>query len=442
MSGRPRITVVGLGPGPAELLTAGTRELLANTTHCYLRTARHPAAAVVAGAASFDEIYEAAATLDAVYETIAARLGEAARDHGAVVYAVPGSPVVAERSVELLRANPELDVELVPALSFTDLAWVRLGIDPIARGVALVDGQRFATEAAGRSGPMLVAQCDSIEVLSDVKLAFAEPPCARVAVLYHLGLPDERIVEVEWSELDRALEPDHLTSVFIPSVRVPVAAAFARFDELVRRLRRDCPWDREQTHYSLRRHLLEEAYEVLDALDGLEAAELDGDLPSAYAHLEEELGDLLFQVFFHSVLAAERGQFTAADVATTVHDKLRDRHPHVYGDAVAGSSDEVLANWEQIKKAEKNRRSVMDGIPRALPALLYALKVQKKAGGAGYSEPASDRHTDGSIGERLFALVSIARAGDVDPEDALRRAADAFRERFEVYEHAPREPGD
>src|SRR6202012_2331550 len=162
--------------------------------------------------------------------------------------------------------------------------------------------------------------------------------------------------------------------LYIPHMGAPVAAELVALTTLVRRLRQDCPWDRQQTHFTLTRHLLEESYEVLDAIDALEKAG-PKDEPAAVAHLEEELGDLLFQVYFHSRLAAEEGRFTLADVAHGVHEKLVSRHPHVFGDVVAHDASTVLSNWEEIKKAEKGRQSVTDGIPAALPALALASKL-------------------------------------------------------------------
>jgi tetrapyrrole methylase family protein/MazG family protein len=357
---------------------------------------------------------------------------------------VPGSPRVAERSVELLVADARVRTEIVPAMSFLDLAWVRLGVDPLAGGVRIVDGRAFAVEAAGSRGPMLVAQCDSRHVLSEIKLAVEEPPDEPVVVLQRLGLPDERRFEVAWDDLDRAVAPDHLTSLYVPALRAPVAAAFVRFDEQVRILRAECPWDAEQTHGSLRRHLLEETYEVLEALDAVTAAEespegagdaeVDGGLDDAYGHLEEELGDLLYQIFFHSVLAAENGRFTVADVARGIHDKLERRHPHVFGDLRADTSDEVLATWEQRKKHEKGRSSVMDGIPASLPALAYAAKVLGKAGDAHIDLTTADDSAESAIGDALLALVARARAAGVDPEAALRRSAAAFVARYREHE--------
>ena len=329
----------------------------------------------------------------------------AAAEHGRVLYAVPGSPVVAEHTVELLVADERVAVELVPALSFVDLAWVRLGIDPVERGVRLVDGHRFGVEAAGERGPLLVGQCDDPDVLSDIKLAIGDVLDATdaggdgdvldatdagdasrrgdgeaptVIVLQRLGLPDESVVELPWHELDRAIEPDHLTSVYVPALAAPVAGEVAAFAEVVRRLRADCPWDREQTHHSLRRHLLEEAYEVLEAIDHLDVEAGEG-----FDHLEEELGDLLFQVVFHSVLAAEEGRFTLADVARGVGAKLIGRHPHVFAGATAADADEVAAGWEQLKKAEKGRASVMDGIPDRPAGPALRLQGAEEGGVAG-----------------------------------------------------------
>ncbi|MDQ3146633.1 MAG: MazG family protein, partial [Actinomycetota bacterium] len=412
-----------------DLLTVETRAAIGRLPRRFLRTARHPAAVAVPGAASFDGVYDAAATVEEVYPTIVERLVEAAGAEGEVLYAVPGSPRVGEASVVLLEADSRVEVDVLPALSFLDLVWSRLGADPLAAGVRLVDGCRFATDAAGERGPLLVAQADGPEVLSAVKLAVgAADPEARVTVLQRLGLSDEAVVEVPWAELDRSVAPDHLTCLYLPRLAEPVAGEVATFAELVRTLRDRCPWDRQQTHASLTRHLLEETYEVLEAIGSL--AE-----PGGYEHLEEELGDLLFQVVFHATLAAEAGQFALADVARTVHDKLVRRHPHVFADVAVDGTDDVVRNWEQIKKEEKGRRSVMDGIPSTLPSILYALKVQRKAAslgldasgaGTGTREAAVAGAAEG-IGEALFALVAEARRLEVDPEAALRATADRVR---------------
>jgi tetrapyrrole methylase family protein / MazG family protein len=435
---RPRVTVVGLGPAGPDLLTAATVAAIGSSERRFLRTTRHPAAAAVPDAESFDHLYEAGDTFDTVYAAIVESLVAAAGEAGDVLYAVPGNPRVLERSVELLVADDRVDVGVLPGMSFLDLAWVRLGIDPVEAGVRLVDGHRFAVEAAGERGPLLVAHCHNRRVLSDIKLAVDGDGDDRVLVLQRLGLPDESVSEVRWSDLDRDVEPDHLTSLYIPVVSAPVAQELVRFAELVRTLRAECPWDQQQTHRSLTRHLLEETYEVLEAIEAM-----DPDTGEGYEHLEEELGDLLFQVVFHATLGAEAGQLTLADVARGIHDKLVRRHPHVFAGVAVTDTDDVVRNWEQIKRDEKGRSSVMDGVPGNLPSLLYAHKVLRKASSIGL-EPelvaggpleGAAVVTDGpGLGGLLLAAVQLARRLDLDPEAALRAAAVGVRERVAALE--------
>ena len=431
-----RIVVVGLGPGDPSLVTAGTLAAIDRVPveARFLRTEVHPSAHLVGGAATFDHHYESADTFDQVYRHIVDDLLAAAGVHDEVLYAVPGSPRVLERTVDLLdaaAADGLVELEVLAGMSFVDLAWVRLGVDPYEEGVRLIDGHRFEVAAAGERGPLLVAHCHNRRVLSDIKLAVDEFPTAPVVVLQRLGLPDESVTTIEWSELDRSFEPDHLTSVYIPELAAPVAGEVAAFVELVAKLRAECPWDAEQTHRTLTRHLLEETYEVLEALDAVGDGGPDTD-PDAYAHLEEELGDLLFQIVFHTTLATEAGFFGLGDVARGINDKLVHRHPHVFGEVEVTGADDVLANWEQIKKVEKGRESVFDGIPADLPALLYALKVTKKATTFGVVPDPADQ----SIGGQLLALVAAARAadGDVDPETELRAAAGRLRDRARAAE--------
>lgn len=456
------IVVCGLGPGGSDRLTEATTAVLGGPDPVFLRTARHPSASYAQGATSFDDVYERADSFDEVYRTIAAEILAAAAAHGRVVYAVPGSPLVLERSVRYLRAAAEKDgsvaVELLPALSFLDEVWARLGVDPVDDGVRLVDGLRFAVDAADQRGPLLVAHAHSPWVLSDIKLALDVGPEQPVTVLQRLGTDEERIFEVPWPELDRAVEPDHLTTLYLPELVTPVGRELARAVEMMARLRRDCPWDRAQTHRSLRRYLIEEAYEVVEAIDGLAVGEDaaggpdEADPGDTYAELEEELGDLLFQVLFHAELAAEAGQFTLADVARTLTDKMIHRHPHVYGQAddVDGPS---VASWERLKQERKQRASAMDDIPTSLPALALAEKALKRAAGAGGAadigaladdlerllpEGAGDRE----VGALLLAVVEQARRRGVHAEEALREATGRAAARYREAEASGPVPGD
>lgn len=442
-----RVVVVGLGPGDPRLVSAAALDALTAVPTRFLRTTRHPSAELAEPARSFDHLYDEADSIDAVYARIVDALVQAAAAEGEVLYAVPGSPYVAERTVDLLRSDARVEVVTVPSLSFVDLAWARLGVDPVDRGVRLVDGHSFAVQSAGQPGPFLVGQCDTRMVLSDIKLALDDGPM--VTVMQRLGLPEEKVFEVAWSDLDRSFEPDHLTCVWLPRLAAPVASEMLRFAELVQVLRAECPWDRSQSHQSLTRHLIEETYEVLDAIDALRGPDdVDG-----YSHLEEELGDLLFQIGFHATLAAEAGQFELADVARGIHDKLVDRHPHVFG-----PPGQPVPNWEEQKKVEKGRASVMEGVPGHLPSLLYAYKMQSKAASVGFdwknvagawakideelaelcaaidSPGRAGGAVEDELGDVLFSMVNVARHLGVDPESALRAAARKFRGRFMAME--------
>ena len=449
----PRITVVGLGPGDPSLVTVATRDILSGSHRTWLRTSRHPSAGLAAGASSFDDVYERADTFDDVYAEIAERLVAEASEHGDVVYAVPGSPLVLERSVAALRQRTDIAVEIHTAVSFLDEVWRVLRIDPVESRVRLVDGHRFATDAAGETGPMLVAHTHANWVLSDIKLSLENPDAAtEIVLLHHLGLPDERVVHTTWPEMDRTLEADHLTSLWIPSLGSPVAAEMVRFHELARTLRAKCPWDIEQTHRSLVRYLLEETYEVVDAID-----HLDPDDPSTDDDFIEELGDLLYQVEFHAAIAEEEGRFTMADVLTKVHDKLVARHPHVFGDVSVASASEVESNWDAIKKTEKPERTgIFDGLAESAPSLQYAHKSQQRASKSGFDWPdvrgalekvgeearevlaaVADADPDAvatEIGDLLFSVVNVARHLDVDAESALRSAVRKFRDRVTSVE--------
>jgi tetrapyrrole methylase family protein/MazG family protein len=461
MSERPRIVVAGLGPGGDEHVTAETLSAIARIPHRYLRTSRHPSAHLVSDPVTFDEVYEQSDTFADVYAEIADRLVAAAVEHGEVIYIVPGSPLVLERSVRALRTDDRIDCELLPAMSFLDVAWARLGIDPVESAVRLIDGHEFAAAGAGATGALLVAHTHANWVLSNIKLSIDDPTgeldATPVVLLHRLGTPDEAIVSTTWAEMDRTIEADHLTSLYIPALSTSVADGYVRFHQLARTLREQCPWDIEQTHRSLLPYLIEETYEVVDAIQDLDAGD-----PTTDEALIEELGDLLYQIEFHATIAEQEGRFTIADVTRGVHDKLVHRHPHVFtpsGDAEGNviDVDEVLSNWDTIKRAEKSRTSVFDGVPSALPGLAYADKIQSKAAKIGFDWPdvsgalpkiaeeageLAEAAAAGSgtgavadeLGDLLFAVVNVARHLDVDPELALRAATHKFRARVEQVE--------
>ena len=456
-----RVVIVGLGPGPSNTVTQATLDEIARIDVQFVRTKRHPTSSLMPRATSFDSLYDTLPTFDDVYSAITESVVSAAIEHGEVLYAVPGSPLILESSVAQLRADSRVEVHIFAALSFLDLAWEALGIDPVNAGVRLIDGHQFALEASGERGPLLVAQVHADWVLSDVKLshesAHGNEP---VVLLHHLGLPDQRVEHTTWQELDRVLPADHLTTLYIPQMAEPVAGELARLHQLARTLREKCPWDREQTHDSLIKHLIEETYEVVDALNALSE-----DDPSTDDALIEELGDLLYQVQFHATIAEQQGRFSMADVARSIHDKLVRRHPHVFGDVVANNADDVVLTWDEVKRAEKKSidsatstfTSTFVGVSKSGPSLQYATKIQKRAADVGFDWPnadgafekiieesteirqavasASDPQTVRmELGDLLFSVVNLSRHLGHDAEQALRDASDKFRNRFEQVE--------
>jgi tetrapyrrole methylase family protein / MazG family protein len=454
-----RVTIIGLGPGGREYITQQTFDAIASHPHRFIRTTRHPSAAAVGAATSFDDVYEQADTFADVYAEITERLVAAAAQHGEILYAVPGSPLVLERSVRHLCADDRVICTVLPAMSFLDVAFARLGIDPVEAGVRLIDGHEFATAAAGDHGPLFVAHTHANWVLSDIKLAVEgatgdEP----VVILQRLGSADEQLVNTTWAELDRTVEADHLTCIYIPHLGTPVGESLVRFHQLARTLREQCPWDQEQTHRSLIKYLLEETYEVVDALEAL-----DPEQASTDTALIEELGDLLYQIEFHATIAEQEGRFTMVDVVDGIHDKLVRRHPHVFGSVVADDAPTVVANWDAIKQAEKGRTSVFEGVAMSQPSLSYAYHVQRKAAKVGFDWPdvggalpkiaeetaelteamaGGDKAQIGDeLGDLLFAVVNVARHLDVEPEAALRVATHKFRRRFEAVERLASERG-
>jgi tetrapyrrole methylase family protein/MazG family protein len=398
---------------------------------------------------SCDDLYRSAETFDEVYRGIVERvLAAAAR--GPVVYAVPGSPLMGERAVGMLREAA--DVEILPAESFLDAAMARLGFDPFTRGMQVLDGRDLPHPLLLHL-PTFIGQVDTPLVLSGVRDALLSLLDAGTEVVWlrDVGGETERVERLPLAELaDR--HAGLRASLFLD----PVPPGWPGLVQTNTRLRSECPWDREQTHHSLAAHLLEEAYEALEAIEALpaDAPAGDADLPG-YLDLEEELGDLLLQVVFHAVLATEAGVFGVEEVAEGIRRKLVRRHPHVFGDVEADTAERVKANWEVLKREEKQRDSLMDGVPGSLPALARAHALQARAARVGFDWPDLDGVLDKvreeidelvadlgeperaahELGDLLFSVVNLARRLDIDPEQALRSASGRFERRFRVVEN-------
>lgn len=440
--GAPTILVVGLGPGDIDCVTEGARRALTTAPVARLRTRVHPSAAAFAEIASYDHLYETAEDFASLYDAIVedlVALAHAASDHR-VVYGVPGSPMVAERTVELLCARDDVTVEVQPAVSVIDVACARMAVDPMGRGLRIADA--MADEPVRGPGPLLILQVHAPEVAA--VLADRLAPETRVTVLHHLGLADEVVQPCAAREL-AGFAVDHLTSVWVDEVAT-AGSAMDDLASLATRLRRDCVWDAEQTTDSLARHLLEEAYEALDAL-GAYASD-----PARSAHAIEELGDLLYQVVAQTEVAREAGDFTLVDVITAVTAKLVDRHPHVFGVAVVADARAAAAQWEQIKKKEKGRASATDGVPASLPSLVLYEKMRLQGDAVGLAPVAWDEShrrlvaaahdlaaapTDGTDAWIALAraIGDVAHVAHVNLESVARAAALHVRDEVIAHEH-------
>ena len=451
------VTVVGLGPSTLDAVDAGTLDLLTDPgVVVVVRTIKHPAAeqlSIRRDVVACDDLYESLDDFDSVYDAIVERVMERASS-SAVVYAVPGSPAVGELSVpKLRRSADDAGVSLVvrPALSFLDLVYDAVGLDPIADGLQVVDA-RSLPDPMPLHLPTVITQVDSALRSSDVAVSLGRLLADDdvVTVLDRLGDDDEVVATMSVADL-ATYEGGPRTSVYVPEATVGILGLVATN----RILRAECPWDRKQTHHTLLTHLIEEAYETADAIGTL-SVEAPGGEPDfgAYAEVEEELGDLLLQVVFHATLAAEAGAFDVDDVAEQIRRKLVRRHPHVFGEVEVDGPDEVLANWEQIKQEEKARESLMDDVPAGMASIARAMKVQGRAASVSFdwddAEPvygallaeidelraaAGDAQAQtAELGDVLFTVINLARHITVDPELALRASTERFIDRFRVME--------
>jgi tetrapyrrole methylase family protein/MazG family protein len=404
---------------------------------------------------SFDYIYEQSAEFEQVYERIAQEVLRAAKN-GDVVYAVPGHPLVAKQSVTNILAEADkigVKVEILPAVSFLDAIFIVLKVDPV-QGLKVLDGLQMDKQGIDPRVPTVITQVFNPLVAADVKLTLMDSYADdhQIAVVRAAGIPgEERVVWIPLYELDRLTWVDHLTSVFVPKgAGTKNSYDLTPLVEVIETLRspEGCPWDIEQTHASLKQYMVEEVYEVLEAIDSRDTVKLC-----------DELGDLLLQIVFHARIAEERGDFSIEGVINAVTEKMVRRHPHVFGDAQADTAEAVMVNWEKIKKTEKagqNQNALLDGVPIGLPSLTRAYKLQGKAAKIGFdwdniedvwqkvAEETEEfkeacLHNNGDemeqeMGDLLFAVVNVARFAGVEPETALHRTNKKFIERFHKME--------
>ncbi|MEA4909648.1 MAG: nucleoside triphosphate pyrophosphohydrolase [Anaerolineaceae bacterium] len=452
------ITILGLGPGDPALLTRQAWAWLQSIPEVYLRTAQHP---TVEGFPqglkihSFDELYNGAERFEEVYSAIVERILELGRRPEGVTYAVPGHPFVAEATgPEIVKRAREMgiQVQVIEGMSFIDPVMTALEVDP-APQMALVDalalGGNYAP-AFPPTFPALISQIYSREIASEVKLTLnaVYPDEHPVRLVHGAGTADVRVEELALYQIDRSTHTGLLTVLYVPPLDPDTS--FESFQDIIAHLRapEGCPWDREQTHQSLRTHLLEETYETIAALD-------ENNLES----LKEELGDLLLQIGLHAQIAVEEGEFSMADVIQGISQKLIRRHPHVFGEVQVDSAPELLKNWEKLKEEERKEnpsnhsQGLLDSIPSILPALSQAQKYQERTARVGFDwadiQPVIDKVREEldevlqagddeararELGDLLFAVVNLVRWYNVDAESTLRETNQRFRQRFRHIE--------
>lgn len=462
-----KIIVVGLGPGGVEHIPPVNLEKIKKGKKTFLRTGKHPGVGKLPLRSedfyTFDYLYEEYDDFDEVCRNIVEMLfGEAEQTSGEVVYAVPGNPLVAEASVELLikeAERREIKVDVYPAVSSLEAVYTALKIDPAA-GIIIKDALKFDSEIVNPAVPLLLLQIYSPRVASDLKISLRElyaddHPATLVRASFGQG--EEKVETVPLHEIDRIRWLDHLTSLYLPGAekdREKSSGAMKKLVYVMDKLRgpEGCPWDREQTHESLKRYLIEEAYEVIEAVE-----------EKNMEKLQEELGDLLLQVIFHARLAKEKGLFTIEDVIRDITEKMIRRHPHVFSGVELETSGEVMENWEKIKEEEKKEQEQEYFLEayKGLPGLLRAEKVQNKASQVGFdwsdiSGPWQKIHEElkeleevkekkdeeaafKEMGDMLFALVNCARFMNVNPEEAMTAAVDRFIKRFHYIEEKAQE---
>lgn len=457
------ITIIGLGPGDPDLVSRRAWQILEEAGEIYLRTGQHPVASHLPDTLqihTFDDLYDEMPDFESVYQAIVERLLELGARSQGVVYAVPGDPMVGETTVQQLRAQADqsgLQVRMVHGISFVEPCLALVGKDGLD-GLYVADALELAAShhpPFPPDTPALIGQLYSQLVAADIKLVLMNqyPAEHEVSIIHNAGTPRAEVEITPLHTLDHIKSIGSMTALFVPALAEP--SAFESFQETVAHLRAPdgCPWDREQTPQSLRMHLLEEAYETLQALD-----------EEDHGALREELGDLLLQIILQAQIATEAGEFTMADVIAGVNRKIVHRHPHVFEGLDVEDVAHVLHNWESLKAEEREQEGdgegTLDGVPKSLPALAQALEIQSRVARVGFDWPniegvlakvaeeigefqdagSEERRAD-EFGDLLFAVVNYARWLNIEPESALREANHRFQRRFAQLERAAKKAG-
>ncbi|WP_170005981.1 bifunctional methyltransferase/pyrophosphohydrolase YabN [Bacillus fonticola] len=457
-----KITIIGLGAGNLNQLPLGIYRFVTQQSEIFVRTVDHPVVTELQQEGvtfeGYDWIYEEEETFERVYERIVADLTTRSQTKD-ITYAVPGHPVVAEQTTVMLRnlaAKGEVNVQILGGQSFLDDLFQSIGVDPV-EGFLFLDGTQLSAQAFTLRQHVVISQLYSRFVAADVKLTLMERYADDhlVTIISDAGLPTETKDTVPLFELDHEEKFHNRTSLYVP----PIKEQSGRYhlldtlQEIVATLRAPggCPWDRKQTHATLKQYLLEESHEFLAAVDEEDSEEM-----------AKELGDVLLQIMLHAQIAEEEGTFTLQEVISNVSEKMVRRHPHVFGGETANTVEEVMKSWHEIKAEEvqdAKHESLLDVVPKGLANLMQAYDLQKKAAKVGFdwgdvagavgkfqeewdewlqahhsyeqeSTPEHKAHAIEEFGDVLFTLINVARLAKVYPEEAMHVANEKFRRRF------------
>lgn len=450
------VQIIGLGAGKVEDLTVKAYNALKENIPTFARTDRHPIVGELRkeiNIKSFDDYFEKYESFDAVYEKITHTVAELAKEHGKINYCTAGSPyygdIVTKKLID--EYKDEINIIIIDGMSFLDKC-IKLSGHTDYKSIAVLDCLEADEFSFDINSFNIVTQVYDEDIASGLKLKLMElyPDTSEVLIVDVL---EENVKKIPLFLLDQEKKYGFSTYICILPIEISKNTVYNvnNLLRIVKVLRGPdgCPWDKKQTHNSIRQHVIEEAYEVVDAIDN---DDID--------NLVEELGDLLFQVVFHAELGSEEGYFNINDVLTNVCKKMYSRHPHVFGDVKANNADEALESWESSKKKEKNLNTYTDNlknVPKALSPLSRSYKIQKRAAEVGFDWPDVEGailkikeellefteeydnndadKMEAEFGDLLFALVNMARFLKINPDVALNRTINKFIDRFEYIEN-------
>ncbi len=446
------ITIVIL-PAPAAL-TLAQQKALKSGLPVFVQTKMHPSADLLEDqkidALAMDDLFESSEDFDTLNQAIANRIC----DQLDCVYVATGSIQSSQLpAIQNIAKSRGIDVRVMPHLSAGNVAFAELEN-------AIAVSAHDLPDQLDPEQNYVVEEIDSRIVAGEVKLFFSEfyPDESTVIIASIQSSGAFMTREIKLCELDRQKAYDATTLLYAPKTAYETRTRHG-FDDVMRIVRRlrapnGCPWDREQTHESLKNALLEESYELIDAIDE------DDD-----QHICEEMGDVLLQFALHAAIAEEQSAFTVRDACTELVEKLIYRHPHVFGNIRVSGSDEVLKNWDALKMSQRKQTTqteVLKSVPKSFPALLRSRKVQKKAADIGFDWESAQQafykiaeetgelreameqgsHIEEEMGDLLFSVVNVARLLKLEPEFLLMQATDKFILRFEKMEQLAKSKGN